>query len=158
MLERESVVFKEFDGTLCLVHHSPFCKATALEEIVDVLALHDDTMLALDEQLKDTIKAIEHSFAEVHSSWKINGVFKNLLRKADMLQYLSYGANRPKAEQKIGFATQGKPKSSTSKKSKSPKKNTTSQDITLDCGCVMEPGRPIHRFAGAYIRRRSRVT
>ncbi|KAG6106705.1 hypothetical protein E4U31_000642 [Claviceps sp. LM219 group G6] len=52
MLERESVVFKEFDGTLCLVHHSPFCKATALEEIVNVLALHDDTMLALDEQFK----------------------------------------------------------------------------------------------------------
>ncbi|KAG6114845.1 hypothetical protein E4U13_003129 [Claviceps humidiphila] len=53
MLERESVVFKEFDGTLCLIHHSPFCKATAPEEIVNVLALHDDTMLALDEQFKD---------------------------------------------------------------------------------------------------------
>ncbi|KAG5989348.1 hypothetical protein E4U52_005640 [Claviceps spartinae] len=59
MLERESVVFKEFDGTLCLVHHSPFCKATALEEIVDVLALHDDTMLALDEQLKDVRRGVE---------------------------------------------------------------------------------------------------
>ncbi|KAG5974392.1 hypothetical protein E4U56_004719 [Claviceps arundinis] len=53
MLERESMVFKDFDGTLCLVHHSPFCKATALEEIVNVLALHDDTMLALDELFKD---------------------------------------------------------------------------------------------------------
>ncbi|KAG5942589.1 hypothetical protein E4U59_001003 [Claviceps monticola] len=60
-----------------------------------------------------------------------------------MLQYLSYEANRPQTEQKVGFATQGKPSGSTSKKTK-PKKNTSSQNMTLDCGCVIKPNRPTH--------------
>ncbi|KAG5932238.1 hypothetical protein E4U60_005364 [Claviceps pazoutovae] len=37
-----------------LEHHLKRLRATAPEEIVNVLALHHDTMLALDEQLKDT--------------------------------------------------------------------------------------------------------
>ncbi|KAG5942590.1 hypothetical protein E4U59_001004 [Claviceps monticola] len=72
--------------------------------------------------ISQTIKAIEHAYPEVHSSWKIKGFSKDLLHKSDMLQYLSYEANRPQTEQKVGFATQGKPSGSTSKKTK-PKKN-----------------------------------
>ncbi|KAG5949189.1 hypothetical protein E4U58_002028, partial [Claviceps cyperi] len=57
---------------------------------------------------------------EVHSSWKIKGFSKDLLNKADMLQYLAYEANRPPSEQKVGFTAQVKPKSSLSKKPKGP--------------------------------------
>ncbi|KAG6151975.1 hypothetical protein E4U51_000533 [Claviceps purpurea] len=92
--------------------------------------------------ISQTIKAVEDSMPEVHSSWKIKGFSKDLLTKEDMLTYLTYEANKPEKEQKLTFNTQSKAKSP--EEPSAAEKNTTSQDVTLDCGCVIKPGRPTH--------------
>ncbi|KAG6056041.1 hypothetical protein E4U32_005925 [Claviceps aff. humidiphila group G2b] len=86
--------------------------------------------------ISQTVQAVKEAYPQLHSSWRIKGFSKDLLHESEMLQYLNYEANRPQAEQKIGFTTQRKRSRSFSKKPKS-KKNTLSQDITLDCGCVI---------------------
>ncbi|KAG6071366.1 hypothetical protein E4U15_007491 [Claviceps sp. LM218 group G6] len=47
--------------------------------------------------ISQTVQAVKDAFRQVHSSWRIKGFSKDLLHESEMLQYLIYEANRPRA-------------------------------------------------------------